>query len=253
MMIKKIIKFFIPDFILKFLLNYFIKKEKKKFNKLNTNEVFNLIYKNKIWTPEEHKNSFKFYSGTGSHSSELIKTYVIEVNKFISNFKDKPNVVDLGCGDFFIGEQIRKNCNKYIAVDIVEDLIKFNRIKFRDLDVDFKVLNITSDDLPEGDICFLRQVLQHLSNNLIQNFLNLMKNKYKYLVLTEHLPSLKRFQSNIDMPTSSYIRLAKKSGVNLQDPPFNLKMINQYDLCNIHPKEILNFDGVINTKIIQLK
>ena len=29
-MIKKIIKFFIPDFMLKFLVNYFIKKEKKK-------------------------------------------------------------------------------------------------------------------------------------------------------------------------------------------------------------------------------
>ena len=38
-----------------------------------------------------------------------------------------------------------------------------------DLDVDFRVLDITSDEIPPGDVCFVRQVLQHLSNQSIIN------------------------------------------------------------------------------------
>ena len=39
------------------------------------------------------------------------------------------------------------------------------------LNVDFRVGNITDEELPEGDVCFVRQVLQHLSNEAIANFI----------------------------------------------------------------------------------
>ena len=97
-------------------------------------------------------------------------------------------MVDLGCGDFTIGSQLRKYCKKYVAVDVFDEIIINNKIKFSNLEVDFRVLDITSDELPDGDICFLRQVLQHLSNDNIKKFLSLMSGKYKYLILTEHIP-----------------------------------------------------------------
>ena len=167
-------------------------------------------------------------------------------------FNFKLNAVDLGCGDFSIGSEIRKYCGKYIAIDIFDDLIDYNKKFYKNYDVDFKVLDITKDELPKGDICFLRQVLQHLSNENIKKFLNQMKGKYKYLVLTEHLPNKKIFKSNKDIITGPEIRLYKNSGVILTESPFNLKPIHEISSFNISSKEIVGFEGVLNTKIYQL-
>ena len=49
------------------------------------------------------------------------------------SFNNKQNVVDLGCGDFSIGSQIRKNCNDFIAIDIFDELIEANKKKFKDM------------------------------------------------------------------------------------------------------------------------
>ena len=66
------------------------------------------------------------------------------------------------------------------------------------MNVDFRALDFTSEQLPDGDICFLRYVLQHLSNDLIIKFIKLINNKYKYLIVTEHLPN-ESFKPNIEM------------------------------------------------------
>ena len=74
-----------------------------------------------------------------------------------------------------MGKTTRKYCRNYIASDIVNELIDHNKKKFKQYDVDFRVLDITKNDLPEAEICFLRQVLQHLSNNSILSFIRLLK------------------------------------------------------------------------------
>lgn len=83
------------------------------------------------------------------------------------NALGKPDVVDLGCGDFKVGSQLRPWCGRYTACDVVPDLIAFNRTAFTQLDVDFRVLDMVEDPLPAGDVVFVRQVLQHLSNAAI--------------------------------------------------------------------------------------
>lgn len=251
-MFISVFKKLFPSFILRFLRNYRNNLLKNNFNKLSNYEVFKKIYQKKLWTPDYKKNNFQFYSGSGSHEQEFTEIYLKKTEDFLTSFSSKPNVVDLGCGDFEIGSKLRKFCNNYVAVDIFDELINHNKIKYKNLNVNFQSLDITKDNLPEGDICFLRAVLQHLSNDSIKNFLSLIKNKYKYLILTEHLPNLEFFNSNIDMPTSSFIRLDKKSGVVLTDPPFNLKVVKQTTLCNIKSEKNSNFEGVVNTKILQL-
>ncbi len=162
----------------------------------------------------------------------------------------KPNVVDLGCGDFSIGSKIRKLCDNYIAVDIFDKLIYFNKKKYADLNVDFRILDITCDELPSGDICFVRQVLQHLSNKSIIKFIKAIKNKYKYLIITEHFPPIKNFVANVDKPTGPDIRIYDKSAVILTAPPFNLKAVKDIDICETAMDSI---EGVLNTKLLQLK
>jgi hypothetical protein len=59
---------------------------------------------------------------------------------------------------------MRHYCGKYTACDVVPALISRNQIEFSHLNVDFRCLDITHDDLPGADVAVLRQVLQHLSN-----------------------------------------------------------------------------------------
>lgn len=251
-MIKKVLKKIIPRSLIKIRERYLVNQSRKKYLNFPTDKIFSKIYIDKIWCPEDQKTKHEFYSGIGSHYNEFVKNYVKNVKSFLKKFSSKPNVVDLGCGDFTVGSMLRKDCNNYIAVDIFDKLINKNKKIYKNLNVDFRTLDITKDNLPEGDICFLRQVLQHLSNTLIINSLKLIGKKYKYLIITEHLPSKENFVPNIDIPTGPYIRIDKDSGVVLTREPFNLNIIYEENICNIYPKSIKNFEGIINTKVLQL-
>ena len=91
-----------------------------------------------------------------------------------------------------------------------------------------------------------------MSNESINNFVKLSKNKYKYLVVTEHFPISKNFVPNINIPTGPDIR--DKSGIVLTVPPFNLKVIKDIDLCEVRVSDVLgDVEGIIKTKILQLK
>jgi len=79
-----------------------------------------------LLSPEDKKKDHKFYSGTGSYLPELVNAYFSAIEKFFISLPKKPNVVDLGCGDFVIGSKIRKLCNNYIAADIFDQLIDYN-------------------------------------------------------------------------------------------------------------------------------
>ena len=61
-----------------------------------------------------------------------------------------------------------KYTKKYIAVDIVENLIERNKTLFKEDNLEFHCLDIVEDDLPKADCIILRQVLQHLSNAEIE-------------------------------------------------------------------------------------
>ncbi len=251
-LLKKFLKKIIPRSIIKIRDRYLLNKNRKKFLSIPTDKIFSKIYTDKIWCPEDQKNNYEFYSGIGSHNVEFVKNYTDNVKLFLKRFPSKPNVIDLGCGDFAVGSILRKSCNNYIAVDIFDKLINKNKKIYKNLNVDFRTLDITKDNLPDADVCFLRQVLQHLSNDLIMKFLILIKNKYKYLIITEHLPSQKDFIPNVDIPTGPFIRIDKDSGVVLTREPFNLQIKQEENICNIYPKSIKNFEGIINTKVLQL-
>ena len=115
------------------------------------------------------------------------------------------------------------------------------------LNVNFIEMDIITEELPLGDLVFLRQVLQHLSNKQISQIIHKLKSKYQYLVITEHLPMSKNFKPNKDKPQGPDIRLGVNSGVVLSMPPFNLKVLNQTILC-----EVEEGNGIIQTLVYQL-
>jgi len=141
----------------------------------------------------------ELYSGSGSHQFDLVFPYVSAVTDFCRSLKVPPSAVDLGCGDFNIGRQIRPYCGRYIACDVVPELIEQNLSRFGDLRVEFRCLDIVHDPLPGGDVAFLRQVLQHLDNEKIATILRQLY-RYRFVIVTEHLPANGGFVPNTDKP-----------------------------------------------------
>ncbi len=208
-----------------------------------TKDAMAQIYEKNLWGG----NKSEFYSGLGSHHPETVNPYIAVVSAFLKDFKTPPVVCDLGCGDFNIGKELVKYTKKYIAVDIVPDLITRNKKEFQADHIEFHPLDIATDFLPSGDCAILRQVLQHLSNVEIKSVVEKLY-AFKYVILTEHLPE-EDFEPNKDIISGQGIRLKKHSGVNLLAPPFCFEVVNEKQLLSINSN---NFEGVVVTTLYQV-
>ncbi len=217
-----------------------IKKIKKPWP---TKEAMEQVYEMNLWG----SNNSKFYSGAGSHDPEIVNPYIAVIKSFLTSFEIPLRVCDLGCGDFNVGKELFKYSKKYVAVDIVTNLIEYNKEKFKDEKLEFHCLDIAVDDLPAGDCVILRQVLQHLSNAEVQSLVSKLT-EYKYVILTEHLPE-GDFLPNKEIISGQGIRLKKRSGINLLAAPFNLKVKEEKQLLSVILKDS---KGVIVTTLYKL-
>jgi SAM-dependent methyltransferase len=192
-------------------------------------EVFSRVYRDNRWGRRWGR---KFFSGPGSHDEHIVGPYVRSLREFLGEFPQPPRVVDLGCGDFQVGSRLRPACGDYIACDVVPELIRHNSKAFARLQVEFRCLDIIEDDLPEGDIVLLRQVLQHLGNAQISRVLPKLA-RYRFVVVTEHLPADPAFQPNLDHPPGSGTRASRNSGVVLTAAPFDFQVATARRLCRV--------------------
>lgn len=217
--IKKLLKNLAPPFLLESYRRIQRRREKTRNTAKTTEQIFTEIYAEHKWTP----GSDTFDSGAGSTDERITAAYVRTVQDWLASIGSAQlRIVDLGCGDFRVGRQLVDSCASYVGVDIVKPLIEYNVEHFASPKVRFLHLNILEDPLPDGDVCFLRQVLQHLSNNQIKIVLQRVE-KYRWVVVTEHHPSSADFRKpNLDKPHGADIRLFDGSGVFLDEPPFNV-------------------------------
>ncbi|WP_108807359.1 class I SAM-dependent methyltransferase [Aquimarina spinulae] len=208
-----------------------MKKKEDRANRIKkpwpTKDAMEQVYKMKLWGG----NTSGFYSGAGSHQPEIVDPYIDVVTSFLTSFKSPLTVCDLGCGDFNVGKELVKYTKQYVAVDIVTDLIAYNKENFKAENLEFHCLDIAVDDLPSGDCAIVRQVLQHLSNAEVQSVVSKLTD-FEYVILTEHLPE-GDFVPNIDIISGQGIRLKKQSGLNILAPPFNVKVKEEKQLVSI--------------------
>jgi len=224
-----------------------MKKKEKETKSIKkpwpTKDAMEQVYTRKLWGD----NTSDFYSGQGSHHLEIINPYIDALTSFLSSFKNPLVVCDLGCGDFNIGKELVRHTKKYVAVDIVRDLIAHNKSTFKAKNLEFQCLDIAVDDLPFGDCAILRQVLQHLSNAEIQCILNKLT-RFKFVIITEHIPE-GDFKPNKDIISGQGIRLKKQSGVRAKAPPFNFKVKEEKQLVAVTLK---NGKGSIVTTLYKI-
>jgi len=212
-----------------------MKKEEKNREKNKTpwptKKAMEQVYDMNLWGT----NGSLFYSGEGSHSSELVNPYVEVVTTFFKSFEKPLTVCDLGCGDFNVGKALIGFTKRYVAVDIVPDLVAHNSRQFKADNLEFHCLDIAVDDLPSGDCALVRQVLQHLSNAEVQQVLVKLK-AFKYVVLTEHIPE-GDFIPNKDIISGQGIRIKKQSGLEVLAAPFSLKTQDVQQLLTVQLKK----------------
>ena len=177
-----------------------------------TLEVFRNIYTTHAWG----NAGDGYFSGKGSfHSAQAIIDFLQQLTVPV-------NLVDLGCGDFRFGKQLVPHCKSYIGCDLVPEVIEQNFT--RNETIDFRILSLVEDELPKGNICLIRQVLQHLDNKSIQKIIDKCVETYDMMIITEHIPK-REFMPNIELPSLGQTRLDREpqSGVEITMPPFNYK------------------------------
>lgn len=215
-------------------------RSERRFANMSPAEVFSEIYRRKLWGSAANS---QYCSGQGSHYVSIVGPYVTAVRAFLAEFAGKPDVVDLGCGDFNVGSQLRDRCGRFIATDVVGELVARNARDFAHLGVEFRCVDIIADDLPAAEVAFLRQVAQHLSNAQIASIIPKLS-RYRWVVVSEHLPSDPGFTANYDKALGSGVRMSNGSGVVLTEPPFNLKAVEQKTLCSVRLDEM---SGMVQT------
>ena len=189
-------------------------------------QIFQDVYQRNLWGTD---GDSKFYSGVGSRG-DAAKTYVRQMAELLQRHANELGrvltVVDLGCGDFEIGRALLERLPdlNYVACDIVPELIAHNQAVHGGSNVQFRQLDIVTDPLPEGDVCLMRQVLQHLSNADIGAFLE--RANYQWVYVTEGHPAHRTGPVNPDKRTGHDVRFnwrtGRGRGVELNLPPYNL-------------------------------
>ncbi len=207
------------NFMLELYWRFKRHQEAQKNRQRNTEEVFTEIYLTNKWGGPKGE----FCSGLGSTDEQIVSPYVSMISEKASSEGFLGSTfVDLGCGDFRVGQQLLPYCSNYIGVDLVKPLINRNQEKYGNETTRFMSLNIVDDALPEGDVCFIRQVLQHLSNQQIATVLPKLK-RYKWVFITEHYPTNNdRITPNKDKVHGCDVRVCYNSGVYFSEPPFEL-------------------------------
>jgi SAM-dependent methyltransferase len=182
-------------------------------------EVFTAIYARNQWGGR----AGELCSGSGSQTGSITDPYVAEVTRLADSEGFRGTTfVDLGCGDFAVGRRLLPLCSSYVGVDVVRPLVERNRQLYGGATTTFLHLDITTAELPHGDVCFVRQVLQHLSNAQIRAVLAKLA-RYRWVLLTEHYPTDNpRIVPNKDKVHGGDVRVLDNSGVYLCEPPFDL-------------------------------
>jgi SAM-dependent methyltransferase len=161
-----------------------------------------------------------FYSGARS-SLEFGIPYAAWVNAFIAENNIR-SVVDLGCGDFRVGQLIRTGHRvRYVGIDVVPALVEYNQSRFSTTNVTFECLDIIEDPLPDADLCLIRQVPQHLSNAEIAEVLSKC-GKYPFVCVADEIPVRGGVRPNLDKPHGPDSRGEDNFGVFVEFPRFNL-------------------------------
>ncbi len=155
----------------------------KEFWCENMHKLFSLEYLDS--NEKELIRSYKFYSLL--HLYEMISlcyksplNFENSAKEILNQMKERPIVVDYGCGIAPISFEIAKMTNsKTYLLDLDSIILDFTKFRFRKNGFDYETIPVTEDNfyptLPKHNICICTEVLEHLPNSS-KAFRNICKN-----------------------------------------------------------------------------
>jgi hypothetical protein len=193
-------------------------------------DIFTEIYEKSIWG----NNNNLEYSGSSGSGSDIYynkDSYVPFLKKFITDNNIK-KIVDLGCGDFKCGKLIYDDLDiHYTGYDTYKKIIEYNSKQFSKIKYSFIHLDFynNKETIINGDMCILKDVLQHWSLDSIYNFLDYLidSKKFKYILICN---CCNQKQDDTDIENGS--------GRPLSCKYFPLKKYNPIKLYNYNTKEV---------------
>jgi hypothetical protein len=193
-------------------------------------EIFTNVYENKIWG----QNAYGEYNGSSGGGSDIEynkDTYVPFLKKFIID-NNIQSVVDLGCGDFKCGKIIYDDLDiSYMGYDAYKKVIEYNSSQNSFPKYSFTHLDFCNnkESIINGDMCILKDVIQHWSLDNIYTFLDyLVENKkFRYIFICN---CCNQNADDTDIQNGDFRALSCNY--------LPLKKYNPIKLYNYHSKEI---------------
>lgn len=135
--------------------------------------VFSKIYADDSWGRG---------SGPGSNP-DVLAEYRAFVERVI-RLNGIRTIVDLGCGDWQFSRYINFGEAQYLGLDLVDSVVSANKAAYGSEKVDFKRAPADLDDIPPADLIIVKDVLQHLSNEQIMSYREIIRSKFRYALIT---------------------------------------------------------------------
>ena len=215
--VKSTIKSIVPRAAFEKFRRLRLKPEINKYKNMKDNQaVFDSVYTDLVWQQGTDSNSASGDGSDGPWLDETVK-YIIE-----SKFLEGKTVLEIGCGVFSFGSKICSHAKQYIAGDVSGVVIEQNTQQHGSIsNVQFVQIDATCDTLPQADVVIIRQVLQHLPNEMVMGVLTQIEAmKPSKVIVFEDVPS-GDFEPNRDLETPGpFTRHMVGSGLDLSKPPF---------------------------------
>ena len=149
-------------------------------------QVFTDVYENKDWG-DNNNVAYNGSSGKGSGIDYNKDSYVPFLKKYIVENNIK-NIVDLGCGDFECGKLIYDDLDiSYTGYDAYKKIIDYNSTQHSLPKYNFIHLDFCNnkEQIINGELCILKDVIQHWSLDNIYKFLDYLieYKKCKYILI----------------------------------------------------------------------
>jgi hypothetical protein len=180
---------------------------KEMLSRRELKEKFQYIHETNLWGSPE--------SVSGVGSSQDATREVRAALETICREYGVRRLLDIPCGDASWVRLARLPIQEYVGADIVPEIVERNRAESvsRSYRVEFRVVDITRDQLPVSDLVFCRDCLVHLSFANVKAALRSVVNSRAKYLLTTTFPA---HEENEDIEDGDWRLL------NLEREPFSL-------------------------------
>jgi len=172
-------------------------------------DTFDWIYQQNLWGQG---------SGSGSRP-ENAQSWIQVVNQLIQD-KLITSIVDVGCGDFVLGQEYNLAGISYLGLDVSELIISKNSIYENPL-IKFIAADAEFFQFPESDLVLIKDVFQHLPNNSIVRIFERVMTTARYILICNDYTNSDEINQDIEV--------GGWRGIDLLSEPFSFDLES---VCN---------------------